>query len=164
MILLAQILHALGLADRVILTRHVVGHEVDDHFHASLVGTLHQCLELLHTLLHIDCEVRIHVIIVRNGVGRASLTFDDGRMVLGDAVGGIVRLRGVADDACKPDMAHAHLPDFLQGAGREVVHLSTSVLFYRTILLAGGIAIAVETGENLIDNNLTRCHEQKLPY
>jgi len=56
-------------------------------------------------------------------------------------------------------MAHAHLPDFFQGAGREVVQFTTSVLLNRTIYLAGGIAIAVKTGENLVDNELTRFHE-----
>ena len=56
----------------------------------------------------------------------------------------------MTDDTCVPNMAHAHLPDAFQGAGREVIHLSTSVLFYGTILLASGITIPVEPGENLI--------------
>ena len=55
-------------------------------------------------------------------------------------------------------MAHAHLPDFLQGAGREVVQFSTSVLLNRTMFLAGRVTITVETGEDLINDDLRRFH------
>ena len=59
----------------------------------------------------------------------------------------------MTDDTRIPNMAHAHLPDFLQGAGREVIQFSATVLFYRSIFFSGGVPIAVETGENLVDNN-----------
>ena len=84
-------------------------------------------------------------------------------MLAWNAIGRIVSLSGVADNTCVPNMAHAHRPDFLQGGGREVIQFSTSVLSQRTILLAGSVLIAVETGEYLIDDDLTRCHEQKPP-
>jgi hypothetical protein len=56
----------------------------------------------------------------------------------------------MTDDARVPNMAHAHLPDFLQGAGREVIHLSATVLGDRTILLTGGVTIAVKSCKDLI--------------
>ena len=160
-IVLAKIFYPLGLADGVILAGHVVGHKVDDDLKTSLMGALYQCLELLHALIDIDSQIGIDIVIVGDSVRRASLALDDSRMVLGNAIGCIVGLGGMADDACVPNMAHAHRSDFFQSCGREAVHLSTSVLGQRTILDASGVAIAIEAGENLIDKYLTRCHGQK---
>ena len=66
---LAQILYLLRLADRVILTSHMVGHKVDDDFQTSLMGARYQGLELLHALFDIDSQVGVNVIIVGNGIG-----------------------------------------------------------------------------------------------
>ena len=161
-ILLTQILDALRLTDGMILTSHMVRHEIDDNLHAGLMSTLYQRLKLLHTLIDIDSQIGIDVVIISNGIGRTGLTFHHGGVVLGYAIGRIVGLSGMTDDTCVPNMAHAHLPDFLQGAGREVVHLSTSVLFNRPTLLAGGVPITIETSKNLIDNHFIRFHEQTL--
>ena len=114
------------------------------------MGTLNELLELLHALINIDCEVRIDIVIVGNGIRRACPTLHNGRMVLGNAIRRIVSLGGMTDDARVPNMAHAHLPDFLQGAGREVIHLSATVLGNRAILLTSGITITVKSCKDLI--------------
>ena len=150
-VLLAQVLHAQRLADRVVLASHMVGHEVDNHLHASLVRARYKSLKLRHAIVHINRQVGVDVVVVGNGIGRACLSLYHSRMLTGNAVLAVVRLRGVTDDARVPNMAHAHFPDFLQGRGREVVQFSTSILFYRTILLASSVTIAVETGEYLIN-------------
>ena len=143
----------------MILTGHMIRHEINDHLHASLVGTFYQLFKLLHTLIDIGSQIGVDVIVISDRIGRAGLTLDDGRMIFRNTIGCIIGLGSMTDDTRVPDMAHAHLPDFLQGAGREVVHLSTTVLGYRTILLTSGIAIAIKTRENLINNDLIRCHE-----
>ena len=160
-ILLTQILHTFRLADRVILTCHMIGYKVDNHLHTSLVRTVDQLLKLLHTFVYVDSQVRIHIVIVGNGVWRTGLTLDDGRMVPGYSECSIVCLRGMTNDAGIPDVADTHLPDFLQGGRSKVGHLSTAVLLYRSILFARRVTIAVEPGEYLIYDNLTRCHEQR---
>ena len=52
----------------MVLTGHVVGHEVDDDLHASLVGALHEVLELLHTGGHAARQVGVDVVVVAYGV------------------------------------------------------------------------------------------------
>ena len=163
-ITLTKIPYTLRLAYGVILTGYMVRNEVDNHLHSSLMCPLYKLSELLHTLIDICGQVWIDVVIISNRIWRTSPSLYDGRVLTGNAVGRIVSLGSMADNACVPNMAHAHFPDSLQGGGREVVHLSTAVLCYRTVLLAGSVAIAVKTGENLIDNDLTRCHGQKPLY
>jgi hypothetical protein len=75
-------------------------------------------------------------------------------MITGNAIGRIVRLRGMADDTGKPHMRDTHLPDFLQDGRGKVIELPTAVLLYRAVLLAGGVTVPVEPRKNLINNDL----------
>ena len=69
LVLFAQVLHTTGLADALILTSHMVRHEIDDDLHTGLVGALHQLLKLLHALFHVHRQVGVNVVVVRNGIG-----------------------------------------------------------------------------------------------
>ena len=140
----------------------MVGHEVDNDLHTCFVSALDELFELLHALIHICGEVGIDIIVVSNGIWRSCPALHDGWMILRDAIGRIVGLSGMTDDTRVPNMAHAHFPDFFQGTGREVVQFSTSVFLNRTMFLAGRVTIAVETGEDLIDNYLIRFHVRTL--
>ena len=163
-VFLTQILHTLRLANAMILTGHMIGHEINDDLHACLVRTLYQLFKLQHTLVDIHCQIRVYIIIVSDGVWRTRLPFNDSRMILRNTIGSIIGLGCMTDDTRIPDMAHAHVPDVFQGRGREVVHLSAAVLFNRSTLFASSVAITIETGENLIDNNFIRCHELQPHY
>ena len=132
----------------------MVGHEVDNDLHAGLMGALHQLLELLHALLHVDSQVRVHVVVVGDGIGRTSLTLHHSGVLAGNAVGRVVGLRGVTDNARIPHMTVARLRQLLQHLRREVVHLATTVLSQRTVLLPSLVTIAVQSRKNLIDQNL----------
>ena len=110
-------------------------------------------LELLHALGDADGEVGVDIVVVGDGIGGACPTLHDGGVLTGNTVGAVVGLGGVADDARVPDMAHAHLPDLLQGGGREVVHLSAAVLGKRSVLFPRRILIPIQTSENLIDDS-----------
>ena len=138
----------------------MVGHEVDDDLHACLVRALHQLLKLLHTLLDVDRQVGVYVVVVGNGVRRACPTLHHRRMLAGNSVPGVIGHRCVTDDARVPNMAHAHLTDMFQYSGREVVHLSTTVLLNRTTGFAGRVTVGVQTGENLIEYYFMRFHVQ----
>ena len=148
----AEVLDARRLTDTVILTCHMVGHEVDDDLQSRLMTTLHQLLKLLHTLCDVDGQVGVDVVVVGDGIGRAGLSLHDGRMVARNAVGRIVCLRSVAYDAGIPNMTHAHGTESFQYRGREVVQFSTTVLFYAAVLLSVYAAITIETGKYLIDD------------
>ena len=153
-IVLAQILHALRFTDRVILARHMVRHEVDNHLQSCLMRTLHQLLKLLHTLIDIYCQIRIYVVIVGDGIGGTSLSFHDSSMLTRNTISTIVCRRGMTDDTCIPDMTHAHTCDFFQYFLREISHLATAVLGNRTILYPRRIPIAVEPCKHLVYNYL----------
>ena len=151
---LAEILHALGFTDAVVLTGHMVGNKVNDHLHASLMDALHQLLKLTHALLDINGQVRINVIVIGNGIGRAGLTLHNGRMVGRNAVASVIGKRSMTNDSRQPKMTDAHLPYLLQHGGCQVVQLATTVFGNRTVLLPSGITIAEKTREYLIDNDL----------
>ena len=151
---LAKILHLLGLADGLVLTGHMVGHKVDDDLQPGLVRTLHQLLELLHALLDVDSQVGVYVVVVGDGIGRTCPAFHHGRMLAWNAVLRVVGRRGMADDAGVPHVADAHLGDALQHSGGEVGHLAATVVGYRSLLLARGVTVAVQTRKDLIDDNL----------
>ena len=76
-------------------------------------------------------------------------------MLTGNSVTCVVRLRGVADDTRVPNMAHAHLPDILQDSGREIIQFATTVVGYRSILLAGRVTVAIQSCKNLIDDGFS---------
>ena len=52
-------------------------------------------------------------------------------------------------------MAHAHLPDILQDSGREIIQFATTVVGYRSILLAGRVTVTVQSRKNLIDDGFS---------
>ena len=157
-ILLTQILYPFGLADRVILTSHVVGYKVDNHLQSGLVCALYQRLKLLHALLYVLGQIRVDIIVVGNGVRRTSLTFHHRSVLTWNAVLGVIGLRCMSDNTCVPNMAHAHLLDSFQGFGREVVQFSATVLSDRAIFHSVGAAIAIKPRKNLINYHLIRCH------
>ena len=119
---------------------------------ACLMGAGHQLLKLLHALVDIGSQIGVDVIVVGNGIGRACPTLHNCGMLTGDAIGGIVGLGGVTDHTCVPNMAHAHLPDVLQGGGREVVQFAAAVLLNRAVLLASDLTIAIKPRKDLINN------------
>ena len=163
-IVLTKILHTVRFADGVILTSHMVGHKVDDDLHASLVRALDECFELLHTLVDIDCEIGVDIIVVGDRIRRACPTLHHCGVVPGNTIGRIVGLSGMTDDTRVPDMAHAHLPDLFQDGGREVVQFATAILGQRTILLASDVTIAVKPRKNLINNSLLFHINYSIPW
>ena len=85
----SEVLHLAGLTHRLILTRHMVRHKVDDDFQTSSMGTFNQLFELMHSLGHIDRQVWVNVIIVGNGIGRPRLALHNGRVLASLANGSI---------------------------------------------------------------------------
>ena len=157
---LAQVLHLLGLADGLVLTGHVVGHEVDDDLQASLMAACHQLFKLLHALFHVDSQVGVNVVVVGDGIRRTGLALHHGRMLAGNAIGCVVGLRGMADNAGIPHVGDAHGSDVLQHLRCEVVQLATAVLSNRSVRHAVDVTIAEKTCEYLINQNFIRCHER----
>ena len=116
------------------------------------MGTLYESLELLHTLVYISSDVGIDVIIIGYSVWRPCPTLYHLRVLTGYAIGRIVCSGGVTNDSCIPHMSYPHLFDATKHSAVEVIHLSATILLYRTILLTGSIPIAKETRKDLINN------------
>ena len=150
----AQILYAHRLRDRVILTSHMVGHEVDNYLQACIMGTLNQLFKLLHALLYIDGQVWVNVVVVGDGIWRTCLTFHHSGMLAWNAKLAIVGLSSMADNSGIPHMAYSHLGYVLQHFWRKVCQFSTTVFGNRAVNLAGNVTIAEQTREYLINNYL----------
>ena len=46
----------------------VIGHKVDYHIHTGIMRACHECLKLIHSLVDIDSDVRVDVIIILYGI------------------------------------------------------------------------------------------------
>ena len=101
---LAQLLHTCWLLVAMILSSHMVGHKVHDKLQPCLMGTFHQRFKLTHTSLYIHRQIGIHIIVVFDGIRRASLSFYHSRMVRLYAVARIIGLCGMLNKASKPYM------------------------------------------------------------
>ena len=149
---LAEILHALRPGDASVLACDVIGHEVHEHLHACRMGAGYECLELCHACVYIHGNVGVDVVVVGDGIRRPGTSLHDPGVLARYAESGIVRTRRMADDAGKPEMGDTEVMDALQHLAVEVVHLPRTVLLQRSVLLAGEVAVAEGTGENLVDN------------
>ena len=67
-IVLAQVLYSHRFPYRLVFPCHMVGYKVDNDLHSSLVSTVNKFLKLLHTVVHLLCQVGVYVVIVGNGV------------------------------------------------------------------------------------------------
>ena len=151
-IILTKVFHPFGFTDAVVLTCYMVWHEVHYHLQSSLVRTLYKSQPLAHAVIHIDGNVWVYVIIVGNGVWRAGDTFHHVGMLARNAITSIIGLRGVTNHARKPNMSCAESFDSPQRYIVKVIKFTTPVLFNASPLLISRVAVAEETGKNLIDD------------
>ena len=93
----------------MILTRHMVGHKVDYQLQAGLMHSLHQRLKLRHTVGHTHRQVGRNVVVVFDGIRRASFALHHPMIVRTDAVATIVGSGGVFYHSGKPHVSHAQL-------------------------------------------------------
>ena len=149
-----EVFHAPGLCYRLILSRHVVGHEVHYHLQSGLVGALYEGFEFLHALIHVGSQVGIHVIVVADGVWRTGLTFHYCRVLCGYAVGGVVGLGGMAYHSGVPHVRDTHILEVLQGLLIEVRKLARAVLSQRPVMLPLGVPVAIKASKHLVDDYL----------
>lgn len=119
----------------MILTGHVVRHKVHDDFHTADMCTFHQSLELFHAFVYVYRQVRVNVIIIFDGIGRACLSLDYRRMVFRNAVGRVVSLCGMSYQTGVPDVGRSQFLDLMEGLFSKIVHFpqpfSASVPFGR---------------------------------
>ena len=123
-----------------VLPVHVVGHEVDDDFHAGFMGTPDQGFEFRHAVVDVDGQGRIDVEPVADGVGRACFALDEGRVVVGD--GAEMGPGGMRDHAGVPHGTDRQFLEPEQFFLVDIVELAGPVSGIR----ASGNAVAVPEG------------------
>ena len=105
-----------------VIPRHMVRDEVHDDLHPVPMGAFHQLKEFFHPGIGIRCQIRIYVVVIRDGIGRTGLPFHD--LGMGRPAAFVLLPRGVADEARVPDVIDAESPDVLQGRGVDTFKLS----------------------------------------
>ena len=93
----------------VVVTRHVVGYKIDEHFEFCFMRTRYQCFKFVHALFHIHCQIGIYVVVIFDSVRRTRLAFDHGTRVRFDASVCVVGLCGVFQNTCVPHVCDAQL-------------------------------------------------------
>ena len=147
---LAEVFYAGRLGIGMVRPRHVVGHEVYQHFKPCLVRAAHKRLKFLHALFRRGGEVGADVVVVFDGIRRTGFAFHHGGVVFGDAVGRVVGLRGVFQHARVPDMRKSEILDAFQHFGREIAQFAAAILVN---VAAGNIVcrrVAVKAGQHLV--------------
>ncbi len=67
-IMLTKIGYTCRTTDGVILTRHMIGNEIDDYLHAGRMRTRNERLKLVHAIGHILGKVGVNIIVIDNGI------------------------------------------------------------------------------------------------
>lgn len=98
-----------------IVPRDVVRDEVHDHLQPVVMRPLHQIPELFHPALGDIRQIRVDVIVIRDGIRRSGLPFHELGMGRGAAFIGLPG--GMPDQARVPDTINAKSPEILQGLG-----------------------------------------------
>ena len=140
-----EIRYSVGLCIRMIPPGSVVGHKIDDHFHAGIMHSFRKSFKFLHTPFHINCKTRIYIIVVLDSIRRSSLTFDNARKITDNAIRGKIRFCGILDNTCKPDAVRAKITYGIQKTGCVISHLSASVLSQCAVGHTSGSLICQQT-------------------
>ena len=145
MIVLAQVFYARGFADALILTRYMVRHKINQYTQTGFVCAFNQRLEFLHSFALVLRQIRVHVVIIGDGIGGTGFAFGDCRIV-------ILRCR-MADDAGVPNMRGTQVYNRLERTLVDICKSSTAVLFFASVIRTCLVVVRKITREELIDNS-----------
>ena len=148
---LTKIFGARRFSIRLVLTRHMVGHKVNNHLQTSSVCALNECLKFLHTIGHADSKVGVDIVIVLNGVRRTRLPLHNNGIVFSNAEVRITGLGSMLQKSGIPNVRITTLLNALQYFSRKVVHLATTILGECAALHILASAITKEARKHLIN-------------
>ena len=110
------------------------------------MSSLDQLLPFRHAFRNLVGQIRIYVIIIRDGIGRARLSLHYFRMLLWNPISRIIRLRGMTYDSGIPYMRDTHVVEFLQRLVIKGGELATTIFGNRAGLDESLITIAEKSG------------------
>ena len=111
-VICSQLRSPVRLHIRMILTRYVVGNEVDDNLQPAAMSALHQIFKFSHAFGNVFRQIWVYIIIVFYCVWRTGFAFYDSRMIGADVVAMIIRLCCMFNNAGIPNMGSTQLFDF----------------------------------------------------
>ena len=121
----------------------MIGHEVYQHSKTGTLGSLDKLFEFSHSRRRVHSQIRVNIIIISDGIGRACLTFDHTRIISGDPVSRIIRTMGVLNDTGVPHVCGAERLYGPKHGRRYAIEFSAAVLLYG----AAWTAVVVEVGK-----------------
>lgn len=142
---------ALGMDNRGVATSNVVRYKIDKDAEVFLFGAGKESFEFVEPLGGVDGVVGANIIVVANGVGATCDAFEEVGIVGGKLKGGVVASCGLAVDARDPDRIEAELLEGGESSVVEIGKFSTTVLLKSPVEDAGGVGVAEEAGEELVD-------------
>ena len=71
-----EILNSIGIVFTFVMTRHVVGHDVDDHLHVLGMRSGNQRFKFFHASGDIHGKIWIDLVVVPHRIGRSCTAFD----------------------------------------------------------------------------------------
>ena len=112
------------------------------------MDSLDEFLEFTYSIRWIISEIRIDIIVVADRVRRACLTLYE--LWVRWVASLFTALCGMAQHACKPDVAAAEPFEIFQGRYVDVGKFSCAVVCKAAVLLRPYLVVSPETGQHLI--------------
>ena len=141
---------------RSVAARHMVGHEVDEHFHALGMDAVDHRFEFFAALGRIVGVIGRDVEVVADGVRTAGHAFEQIGVVGRFADVRIIGGRGLLEDTGDPDVGETHGLEFAEGGVIEVAELARTVLGDRCVRLARLVGVSEKSRQHLVNANLRR--------
>ena len=132
----------------------MVGHYIDNHFHALRMSTRNQGFKFLQAVSRVYGEIGINVVIIFHGVRRTGATLHHIGIVIADAVSSVIANDRMMRHAGVPYMSYAQFFDRFKRSLINIIKFSNTIFFNRAPGFIGAIGVAVEAGENLVDDRL----------
>src|SRR5690554_1580927 len=99
-----KINHPFRSGIRHILSGQMIRHQVDQYFQTLLMRPLHQSLKLFHAPIHHIGQIRIHIVIILNGIGRPGFPFNHIARIAHNPISTVIGAGGMLQHAGIPNM------------------------------------------------------------
>ena len=152
-IMLTQILHERLTHIREILSSHMIGHEINNHFQTCVMRTTYQILKLPHAVMYIIRQIGIYIVIIFDCIRRPSVSFDNRRMIFSNAISRIIGLRRMLNHARVPNMRDTQLLNLRECQGSKSREFADTIFRQTSVFHWRWSVIPKPTRENLINNH-----------
>src|SRR5574344_829529 len=94
----------------MILTRHMVGYEINNHAKFCLMSTFYEIFKFPHSIIDIDSQIGVDIIIISYCIRRSGNALDNSLVALRYSEFRIISLGSVTYETCIPYMGNTIIP------------------------------------------------------